>query len=353
MKFPRFGSRSTRARKATVQGRLSRRRQLLPEALEPRLMMAVLNGTTENIPILSLSDPTPAVVSVQNSTAPQPGVTVSGAALDALQGAPTQGAPTQGAPTQGAPTQGAPTQSAPPQTPAPPSAPPQAPAPLAGTERGYNIVNVERLSFSYVVPVTKSMAAEEKQIPRNIAVDVVDITNQDAALNDRLNRMNDNLITIIPNFDSLKKLYENLVNAARNPDAANNVRAGITALIGAGAQSWLERLDVVAYYHVIVARPSLANPAVPETRHIIYKVSYFVTLTDIDGYNTGVPWIGPGAEDGRTKALNKLGLAMGTVDALYDNDLPNDGTNNYGKLNSLAFLLWEKGIRLTKTQPKW
>jgi len=338
MKFPRFGSRSTRARKATVQGRLSRRRQLLPEALEPRLMMAVLNGTTENIPILSLSDPTPAVVSVQNSTALQPGVTVSGAALDALQGAPTQGAPTQGAPTQGAPTQGA---------------PPQAPAPLAGTERGYNIVSVERLSFSYVVPVTRSMAAEEKQIPRNIAVDVVDITNQDAALNDRLNRMNDNLITIIPNFDSLKKLYENLVNAARNPDAANNVRAGITALIGAGAQSWLERLDVVAYYHVIVARPSLANPAVPETRHIIYKVSYFVTLTDIDGYNTGVPWIGPGAEDGRTKALNKLGLAMGTVDALYDNDLPNDGTNNYGKLNSLAFLLWEKGIRLTKTQPKW
>jgi hypothetical protein len=118
MKFPRFGSRSTRARKATGQDRLSRRRQLLPEALEPRLMMAVLNGTTETIPILSLSGPTSAVISAQDSTAPQQTVTVSSAALDALrnasqQGAPTQGAPTQGAPTQGAPTQGAPTQGAP------------------------------------------------------------------------------------------------------------------------------------------------------------------------------------------------------------------------------------------------
>ena len=108
MKFPRFGIRSTRARKTTGQESLSRRRQLLPEALEPRLMMAVLNGTTEKIPILSLSDPTPAFISVQEVTAMQPAVTVSGAALDALQGAPTQGAPTQGAITQGAPTQGAP-----------------------------------------------------------------------------------------------------------------------------------------------------------------------------------------------------------------------------------------------------
>ena len=118
MKFPRFGSRSTRARKATGQDRLSRRRQLLPEALEPRLMMAVLNGTTETIPILSLSGPTSAVISAQDSTAQQQTVTVSSAALDALrnasqQGAPTQGAPTQGAPTQGAPTQGAATQGAP------------------------------------------------------------------------------------------------------------------------------------------------------------------------------------------------------------------------------------------------
>jgi hypothetical protein len=110
MKFPRFGSRSTRARKATGQDRLSRRRQLLPEALEPRLMMAVLNGTTETIPILSLSGPTSAVISAQDSTAQQQTVTVSSAALDALRNASQQGAPTQGAPTQGAPTQGAPAQ---------------------------------------------------------------------------------------------------------------------------------------------------------------------------------------------------------------------------------------------------
>lgn len=109
MKFPRFGSRSTCARKATGQDGFSRRRQLLPEALEPRLMMAVLDGTTETIPILSLSGPSSAVISPQDSTAPQQMVTVSSAALDALQGAPTQGAPTQGAPTQGAPTSGAPT----------------------------------------------------------------------------------------------------------------------------------------------------------------------------------------------------------------------------------------------------
>jgi hypothetical protein len=93
MTFPLLGSRSTRARKTTGQESLSRRRQLLPEALEPRLMMAVLDSTTENIPILSLSTPTPAVISVQDVTAMQPAVTVYSAALDGLQGAPTQGAP--------------------------------------------------------------------------------------------------------------------------------------------------------------------------------------------------------------------------------------------------------------------
>jgi hypothetical protein len=113
MTFPLLGSRSTRARKTTGQESLSRRRQLLPEALEPRLMMAVLDSTTENIPILSLSTPTPAVISVQDVTAMQPAVTVYSAALDGLQGAPTQGTPTQGTPTQGTPTQGAPTQGAP------------------------------------------------------------------------------------------------------------------------------------------------------------------------------------------------------------------------------------------------
>ena len=71
-------------------------------------MMAVLDGTTSNIPILSLSGPSSAVISPQDSTAPQQMVTVSSAALDALRNASQQGAPTQGLPTQGAATQGSP-----------------------------------------------------------------------------------------------------------------------------------------------------------------------------------------------------------------------------------------------------
>ena len=90
MKFYPFGSRSNRGRKGASKNNLSRRSQLLPEALESRQMMAVLAGSTQNTLVMPLPAPTPVVSSVQVVTQPQPTATVFGAAAAPVQSAPVQ-----------------------------------------------------------------------------------------------------------------------------------------------------------------------------------------------------------------------------------------------------------------------